>query len=390
MKKVLRYASLLFAAAMLAVSCGDPADPQTPVTPEKPENPENPEKPEQPQEPVTGTLTLSVDKLIIQSNGSDAATFTVKLDDKDITSEIVFRDSKSGDAVIKTDGMKFTTTEAKEYAIWAEYKTLMSNEVKVTAVASEVPETPEDPQPANTSFVRRVLLTQFTGTECGWCPVMKAGLKDALSDESIADKVIKADAHNFSAQDPAYIGGFYTPADGWPTVILDWTLSFGHQRTTANTSKVAKQLINERYDAEEAYAGIAVNSKYADGVITLKAVVKAAQTGNYRVGAWLLEDGLKGQQKDNSGLLEDWMHNLDDCVRIADSKASSSNFCGHSLGQIKAGETAERMFIMNMKKSWVPENCELVVFVSRETDKSYSVTNVVKCPIDGVLQFEYK
>ena len=153
---------------------------------------------------------------------------------------------------------------------------------------------------------------------------------------------------------------------------------------------MAKQLINERYDAEEAYAGIAVNSKYADGVITLKAVVKAAQTGNYRVGAWLLEDGLKGQQKDNSGLLEDWMHNLDDCVRIADSKASSSNFCGHSLGQIKAGETAERMFIMNMKKSWVPENCELVVFVSRENEKSYSVTNVVKCPIDGVLQFEYK
>ena len=143
MKKVLRYASLLLAAAMLAVSCGDPADPQTPVTPENPENPENPEKPEQPQEPVTGTLTLSVDKQIIQSNGSDAATFTVKLDDKDITSDIVFRDSKSGDAVIKTDGMKFTTTEAKEYAIWAEYKTLMSNEVKVTAVASEVPETPE-------------------------------------------------------------------------------------------------------------------------------------------------------------------------------------------------------------------------------------------------------
>ena len=152
MKKVLRYASLLFAAAMLAVSCGDPADPQTPVTPENPENPENPEKPEQPQEPVTGTLTLSVDKLIIQSNGSDAATFTVKLDDKDITSDIVFRDSKSGDAVIKTDGMKFTTTEAKEYAIWAEYKTLMSNEVKVTAVASEVP---------IFFFIRRDYLLQF-------------------------------------------------------------------------------------------------------------------------------------------------------------------------------------------------------------------------------------
>lgn len=389
MKKLFRYASLLAAAAMLAISCGegegniDQPEPDQP-TPDQP----TPDKPGQ-EDPVTGTLTLEIDKQIIQSNGADAAVLAVKLDGKTVTEEVIFHNSRNNDAVIEVEDFKFKTSEAGEYGLWAEYMALISNEVKITAVASEVPDTPEDPQPSSTSFVRRVLLTQFTGTECGWCPVMKAGLKDALSDEDIAAKVIKADAHNFSSQDPAYIGGFYTP-EGYPTVILDWTLSFGHQQTTPNTSRVAKQFINERYNAEEAYAGIAVNSKYADGVITLKAVVKAAQTGNYRVGAWLLEDGLKGQQADYSGLLEDWMHNLDDCIRIADSKASSSNYCGHSLGQIKAGETAERMFIMNMKKSWVPENCELVVFVSRETDKSYSVTNAVKCPIDGIVQFEYK
>lgn len=381
MKSLFRYASLLAAAAMLAVTCGDPVDPQTPDGPDTPGTPDEPQ--------VSGTLSLSVDRQIIQSNGTDAATFIVSLDDKVLTEDVIFHDSRNNDAVIEIQDFKFTTSEAGEYGIWAEYMTIMSNEVKITAVVSEVPETPADPQPSNTSFVRRVLLTQFTGTGCGWCPVMKVGLKKAFEDETLASKVIKADAHNYSAQDPAYLGGFYSP-EGFPTVILDWTVSFGHQQTTANTAKVAAQLINERYDAEEAYAGIAVNSKYADGVITLKAVVKAAQTGNYRVGAWLLEDGIQGQQADYSGLLEDWMHTLDDCIRIADSKVSSSNYSGHSLGQIKAGETSERMFIMNLKRSWVPENCELVVFVSRETEKSYSVTNVVKCPIDGVVQFEYK
>lgn len=390
MNKILKYASLLFAAAMLAAGC-EPAKIETP-TPDEPENEKpNPNPEGEKDEPITGTLTLSADKLIIQAASEDFATLVVKLDDKVITKDVVFHDSKAGDAVVAIEDFKFKPAETGEYSLWAEYKTLMTGNVNITAVATPVPETPEDPQPANISFVRRVLLTQFTGSECGNCPLMKAGLRRAFEQHpELSEITVKADAHNYSNQDPAYLAGFYSPTNGWPTCIVDWAYEFGAYSSVEKTANEAASAIKDRYEASDAKAGIAVNAKYADGIVTLKAVVKAAETGKYRVGAWLLEDGIKGQQADYYNIKEDWMDIFDNSIRIADSKVSSRNYTGHLLGEIKAGETGERMFVMELKKSWIPENCHLVVFVSNEEDGGYVVNNVINAPIDGIVQFEYK
>lgn len=389
MKKIFKYASLLMAAAMLAFSCTpvtpDPVDPDNSGT-----NTDDPNGNDGKDDPVTGTLTLTADKQLIQANGQDAVTLTVKLDDKVITEGVVFHDSNAGDAVVEVNDFKFTTSDVGEFCIWAEYKTLMTEEVTITAVASEVPDTPEDPDPAGTSFVRRVLLLQFTGSECGNCPLMKAGLKRAFEDQEVSKIAVKADAHNYTTQDPAYLAGFYTPANGFPTCIVDWKYEFGAYSSIERTANEAINAIKTSYEESEAKAGIAVNAKYAEGVITLKAVVKAAETGKFRVGAWLLEDGIKGVQADYYNIKEDWMDIFDNSIRIADSKVSSRNYTGHSLGEIKAGETAEKMFVMELKKSWVPENCHLVVFVSVEEDGNYTVNNVIDAPIDGIVKFEYK
>jgi hypothetical protein len=373
MKGFFKYASLLAAAAMLSFSCGDPVGPV-----------EDGE-----EDVVNGTLTLSADKQIIQANGKDASTLVVKLDGKVIDKDVVFYNSKDN-SIVDIKDFKFVTSEAGEYSLWAEYKTLMTNDVKITAVATEVPETPADPQPSSTSFVRRLLLTQFTGAECGNCPLMKAGLQEAFKDEALHSKIVKADIHNYTAQDPAYMAFSYQPASGWPTCIVDWAVTFGAYQSIALTSKTATAVINERYDASEAKAGIAVNAKYADGVIAVKTVVKAAETGKYRVGVWVLEDGIKGQQADQYNVKEPWMDIFDNSVRLADSKVTGSNYTGHLLGEIKAGQTAERMFVLNLKKSWVVENLKLVVFVSAEDDGSYTVNNAINAPIDGIVQFEYK
>ena len=81
MKTIFRFASLLSAAVMLFASCEGPVD--GPVTPPNDE----PDVPE-----TEGTLTLEVDKLIIQSNGTDASTLTVKFNGKTLTEDIVVFD----------------------------------------------------------------------------------------------------------------------------------------------------------------------------------------------------------------------------------------------------------------------------------------------------------
>ena len=368
MKNIFRYASLLTAAVMLFASCGDPDSGQggdDPVIEE-------------------GDLVIDVDKLIIRADGTDAATFTVKIGEKVLTEGVTFYDGNK--PIDLGPSFKFTVTEAGEYSFWANYKTFNSNTVTVTSVLTDVPETPVDPQPESTSFVRRVLVTKFTGQQCQFCPNATASLHKFFDEHELAKYTVKAEAHTFSSDDPAYFAGSFYSVSAFPTIVTDWSVL-----TTDVAYDNISSIISDRYDSQTAKAGISVNSKYADGAITLKVCVKAAEYGQYRVGAWLLEDGIQGQQKGApAGEENSWYHVYNDCIRIADSKQGSM-YSGVKLGVIEEGKTAEKMFTWTLKDSWKVENLKLCIFVSvpDEAGRTYEVNNVITAPINGVTPFEY-
>ena len=370
MKKIFRYASLLAAAVMLFASCGDPDSGQ--IGGDEPEIEE-------------GDLVIDVDKLIIRADGTDASTFTVKIGDKVLTEGVTFYDGDNK-PVDLGPSFKFTTTEAGEYSFWANYKTFNSNTVTITSVVTEVPETPADPKPENTSFVRRVLVTKFTGQQCQYCPNATASLHKFFDEHELADHTVKAEAHTFSNDDPAYLAGSFYSVSAFPTIVTDWSVL-----TTDVSYESISSIITDRYNSQAAKAGISVNSKYADGAITLKVCVKAAESGQYRVGAWLLEDGIQGQQKGApTGEENSWYHVYNDCIRIADSKQGTA-YSGLKLGVIEEGKTAEKMFTWTLKDSWKVENLKLCIFVSvpDEDGRSYEVNNVITAPINGITPFEY-
>lgn len=395
MKNTFRFASLLMAAVMLFASCGEGPLGNTGNNNQGGNNTEQGGNDNTGNngggntENETGTLTLEVDKLIIQSNGEDVATLKVLFNDKVITEGVTIYDNKN--KKVELVDFKFTTETPGEYGFWANYKTFNSNDVKITAVATEVPSTPEDPQASNTSFVRRVLLTKITGAGCVACPNVTAALHEIMEDEAYAPYFIKAEAHTFeSGYDPAQLTGFYS-VTSWPTVIVDWAMSFVPTSGVV-TQRAIENMIKERYEAEDAKAGIAVNSKCENGAITLKVCVKAAETDEYCVGAWLLEDGIEGTQSGApTGEGNEYYHVFDDCIRIADSKRAAGAYSGHKLGEIAAGKTAEKMFIWTLKDAWKVENLQLCVFVSAPNeDGVYVVNNVINAPVNGEVKYEYK
>lgn len=381
MMRLLKYASLLFAAAMLS-SCGDPADPDNP-------------------DQTSGDLVLTVDKQIIQSNGNDAATLTVTLDGKAVTSDVIFHDSRNNDAVIEIKDFRFTTLQQSEYGIWAEYRTYISNEVKITSFNAEIPTTPSDPNPSKTSFVRRSLLTQFTGTGCVNCPGMKTLLTEVFSDPVMQNKVVRTAVHSYNEDDPAYINKYVTSGN-YPMINVDFVESTGYY--TSTTPADIRNWMEEVHSTQDAMAGIAVNSAYKDGQIVIKTSVKAAVEGQYRIGALLVEDGIEGQQNGAKPSETD-MHIHNHCVRFADC---ASNNSGHKLGTIKAGDTVEYFFSWDLNdasmqwnkkpyggslwKAPVMENTYLVicVYVTDSTGKSIIVNNAVTAAIGASVQFEYK
>ena len=368
MKNIFKIASLLAAAVML-FACGETDNGNEGVG--------------------NGEFYLVADKDVIQSNGTDASTLTVYLDGKDVTSDAVIYNDKN-EQLSLVDG-KFTATATGEYKFWATYGTYSTFDknlddnglLTVKAISVAVPEVVADPAAGKTSFVHRVFLTQYTGNECGYCPYMIKILKGLMAENTIPDKAVLAAVHSYTNADPAYISA--PKVQNYPYLHVNLARGFSH----SNGASVLKTLINEELQPEAA-AGISVNPKlYDDGTLVIRVSVKAAVDGDYRVGAWLLEDGIYAQQADYDKIGDSSYHTHENCVRLIDSRHDGA-WVGKPLGAIKAGKTAEKTFVMNVKKAWKTENLHLAVIVSAADGSKYAVCNAVDVPIDEPTPFEYK
>lgn len=340
----------------------------------------------------TEGLYLHNDKRYIYDNGEDCVTFTVYLDGEELPEgyEIYLGEE------LYEGGNTFSSTTQGVYGFWAAYGTLYTGTTNIEVVKTPptAPAAPVDTNPGKTNFTRRVLLTQFTGTGCGYCPNMVNALHQIAGVKLLNNRIVLAAAHLYNINDPAYLVDAKTLDNSlgvkdFPYIYADLNSSTA---TPASYAAITK-LINDSYARTSAAGGIAVNSKYyqEEGYIVLNATVKAATTTNFRIGAWLLEDGIQAVQA-NYGTTPLEGVNLNEhnnCIRFADSRYSNMDFTGHYLGAIDAGATKSRVFAFKLDKNWKVENLRVIVFISTKEGDKWYVNNVVKCPKDGSVDFEY-
>ncbi len=403
MKNIFRYASLLFAAAVLS-SCGGTVDPDDPNN-----------KVEKEPEELTGEFKITTDKNLIQTF-DDYATITVTIGETVLKEGVIFYNGENRQ--INLSDSKFSTTEPGVYTIWASYGTLITDEITITAVNAKIPDTPADPNPSSTDFKARVLAIEFTTTGCTYCPYMKTLLKDAVSHPALQGELITTACHPgiINQKDPAYIHTDFDEFVGcssYPFMHFDMYEGYSLPPLTPDVEGFVNML-NQFYNYKKDKAsGIAVNSSIANDQLVAKVTVKAAESIEYRVGAFLLEDGIEAKQ---SGPAEEWMNTHNNVIRYIDSKyvnkAGKVQYYGHSLGMVEKGKTADYIFVWNLKDIWtegakngevygkyywdpfVEENLHLAVFVTaigkdEKGNELYYVNNVIDCPVNGKTQFEY-
>lgn len=405
MKNIFKYASLLMAAVML-FSCQGTIDPSQ-------DGPgDGPDPVDPTPTPENLTLKLVSDRNLLQAN-VDVATLTVTLGDEVITEDVTIYD---GDfKVVDLKDFKFVAPAAGDYVFWASYGTYNSEEISIRAIDVPIPETPADSKPESTSFKARVLMTEFTTTGCAYCPNMKILLHNALEDASVADKVVLTACHSGlinGKPDPAFVKTTlddFCNVSGFPNVNFDMYYSFGNYNV--GTSEM-RGIIDDMYSAkEDVAAGIAVNSSVDGEKLLFKVTLKAAADGEYRVGAFLLEDGIYGVQ--SGGSAQDWMNTHDGVIRYIDSRYGKDQYFGHSVGKVEKGRTADYVFDWDLDVIWsegalkgeqygnyywdefVMDNLHLVVFVSTlgvddKGNQFYYVNNVIDCPVNGMTPYEYR
>ena len=349
-------------AALAFVGCGD-------------------DKPEQGVKP-SGDAVLAANDNSVEVNTPIVFTVTAA-DGTDLTADAVIYD-KSHDYVVVEN--PYTPTMDGEYEFYAVAGNIITPSIKVNVVPT-IPALPEDAQPANTSFNHRILLVDHTGNTCGYCPQMMKALKTVSETGDYHSKYYEAMAHTYSNGDPAFSGAAslvsnHHGVSSYPTL----TYNFYHTTQSSYNDAHIMGQIDALWKAEGADAGIAGATSLAASAVIVNVEVKAAVANDYRITAWLLEDGIYAKQ---TNATEDWMNTHDNAIR---QRVSSDDISGVDLGTLAAGEKTSTALTLNIiGNKWNRDNLKVMFIVSAKNDKGkFEVANVAMCPINDVVTYDYK
>ncbi len=353
----------------------------------------------------TSGLTMTVDKAIIKA-GEGRATFTIMYNGAVVEKDYTIYDGNNNKLSLPTTSVTingksykqpyFESATTGEYSFWASYKTENTKNMaaKVTVVNEAIPDRAEDPNPSSTSFKRRTMIMQFTGTECPNCPRFIAALEQLEADATYKDLFTWAAIHTFNpSTDPAAPSDDVTKGLGtsfgissYPMGMFDMSQRFNSVGTAADVVNMKNYINNAQ--AADAPVGISATMTLDanNRNVTVRASVKAKDSKEYRIGIWVLENNIKGGQAGSSTITSH-----DHAVRYADSKNNSS-FTGYDLGMVKAGEVVDRVFNIKIKnQSIVLNNCYLLIFVTANNGTVWTVVNsAVTKDLKTALPFEYK
>ena len=338
------------------------------------------EEPEAQQ--IAITLTADVDEVMV----GQSVTFTVIAEDgTDVTANATFVD-KSNDYAVVTN--PYTIPYDGKIEVYAMYDEInKSNTVTINSKLG-FPELADDANPSKTNFSSRILLVDHTGSKCSFCPKMMQALKEIEETEGYHEKYHEVMCHSYSnniAADAAYsaaagVISSYFGVNQHPTLTYNFDAT---KKSTYNDN--IKGNIDSYWGALQGDAGIAAVTLVGRNNVTMEVAVKAQTAGDYRITAWLLEDGIYEAQ---AGYTAEWQHTHNNVVR---SIISNDPLSGVELGTIEAGGSVKKTFAFeNLHRKWNRDNLKVLFIVSKaNANGKYDVVNVALCPANDSIDYAY-
>ena len=251
---------------------------------------------------------------------------------------------------------------------------------------AEIPTLPVDPQPDNLSFNHKIMLLQHTGTACPNCPRLMVSLKELAGDKDYADKYQHVASHSYNTDDPAYSKAA-SQISGQSRAYPDLSFNLGAESIGNDTSLPTIKSYIDQLHKESADVGISAAAGLSGNTVTVNVQIKAAVENNYRVTAWLLEDGIEAEQ---DGATADWMHTHENALRAFSGTSLNMGVYGERLGDLKAGEKVEKVLTIALEDGWKAENCKVLVIANSSVEGRYDLANCIICPIGGSVSYDYK
>lgn len=243
-----------------------------------------------------------------------------------------------------------------------------SNSIRVVCQGNAVVATPYDEQSQSSDFLRRVFIQEYTSVKCNSCPYVVYSLAEAFKNKYYKRHAVVAAIHTkVLGEDPMSLSGEHEDIETQYGYIYDYPALYYDMREAGDSSYCKPEYITTSMDTAlgygDAQAAVSVDVAVEGGEVIAVVSVKAAVDNEFRVGAWLLEDGIYAEQKNICIYEGDYDHH-NHVVRVPDSRHAGSDYTGHDLGSLEAGEEAHYTFRIPMDESWQVGNCYIAAFVS--------------------------
>jgi thiol-disulfide isomerase/thioredoxin len=309
-------------------------------------------------------------------NGSDDTASSNKLTsltisssvDQAIVGESIFFSVVDNTGAVRTYEAKFYVNnneisgnthlfdEVGTFEVYATYEDITSSKIEITI------------GPIPIEFKKRVLVEDYTGTWCGWCPRISYAIEKL--EEQTDDAVIVA-AHQGDPMQFSLINNLLNAFNitGFPTAIINRAARWNAPEPN-NIGQVTLQLY------EPANIGIAINSSVDGNNLSIKTKVKIGSNYNsLRLVVYLVEDNLIYDQNNSTsyyggpGVAQNFKHH--NVLRVSLTSLFGDQIPNGNLG---FGNVYEREFTYSIPSNYKKSNIKIVSFVT--TGESTQVINV--------------
>ena len=304
---------------------------------------------------VTLTVTNTPNAVIVNVDSNkkllgESFTLSATSDgNEDVTNEAAFYIDG-----VEITGSEFTPTERGNYALTAIYSGVTSNEITITI-----------------GYNQKVLVEDYTGTWCGYCPRLAYNLEQA---ESKNENVIAAAIHNgdpmvyeYEANMRAQFG-----VTGFPTGKINRTLSW---------NETVLQVLS--YTGINEDLGLALETSLSGNTISVDVKIGYINAvNNTKIIVYLLEDDLIYSQRNymNNNSNSPWYDAGDpiaDFVHNNVLRKAFTNIFGDTLPDAINGDEYSNNFTLDMPSS-VEDSSKLkiVAFVIDSSGKAINAQRV--------------
>lgn len=309
-----------------------------------------------------GALQLKADKGRVKPDGTETVTFTVFNEGADVTSSAKIKNLSTGD-LLSDNTFRLQTAGTVQFV--AEYNDEVSRPVSISSG----------------SFYKRVFVMKFTSVNCGPCTAMAKALEGAH--DTFPNRMTEVAVHSpLIGADPLIPSNYTEFTDYFPVTALPATFFDIKEYASGSISTDAILQKVKPLQRVGAGAGVAVYSKVTGNEVAVDVNVTASLSREYFLGVMLTENGITGFSQAGSDLGSKYIHNH--TMRI-----SATPVLGVSLGSMSENQQVTKSYKIDASKYKVG-NCDVVCYVMYKEGENYVVTNVVACPANGWVGYEFE